>query len=621
MLKKIGYKLILAVGLATIVTVGIYSYINLKSQSNVLLSEVERHANQLSETVKKSLHYDMLSNNRESIHNIINTIGDDDCIGGVRILNKEGEIIYSSNSTEIGEMLDKKAESCYACHAADQPLQRLSIPERTRIFRLDENSGRIMGIINPIYNQRTCYEADCHAHSSAQTVLGVLDVTICLKEVDAQINASEVKVVLFAIVSILTLSFIIGFFVKRWVDKPVQELVKATNQIGVGNLNYSIKNAGSDELGLLARSFNTMTKRLSEMRMQLFQSDKMASLGQLAAGVAHEINNPLTGVLTYSSFLAKRNKDNPEMLEDLNVIVRETKRSREIVKGLLDFARQSTPKMGSFDISEIMERALAVVSNQLKINHIELKEDIEHNLPKISADANQIQQVFINLLVNAIDAIGEKGGKISIKTSLIKLPPKGIVSIKYATCPNGHNLKDDGHKIEGVSTIRVKAKANGNDGFIYLDPFYGKQRNLYNISLGKNQSVELFCPECNIALVDIEQKCPECESPIYSIPIPDQGKLEGCTRYSCGWQRWNYIDNAGDQQFIEIKFSDTGCGISKEHLTKIFDPFFSTKGQKGTGLGLSVIWGIVDNHGGKISVDSEIGKGTSFTINLPVRNI
>ncbi|MFC2139948.1 ATP-binding protein [Bacteroidota bacterium] len=621
MLKKIGFKLILVVGITTIIIIGVYSYYNIKSQSEVLLNEVERHANQLSETVKKSLHYDMLANNRESIHNIINTIGVDECIGGVRILNKEGEIIYASDNQDIGMMVDKKAESCYACHAADQPLQRLSIPERTRIFRFDPDSDRLLGIINPIYNEESCWEADCHAHSPEQTVLGVLDVTMCLREVDEQIQSSEIKVFLFAVVSIFSLSLIIGLFVKKWVDHPVKEFVKATNQVGVGNLNYVIKNTSQDELGLLARSFNAMTKRLSDMRMQIFQSDKMASLGQLAAGVAHEINNPLTGVLTYSSFLAKRNKDNPEMLEDLNVIVRETKRSREIVKGLLDFARQSTPKMGLVDISEIVERALAVVANQLKINHIELVEDFGHDLPKIDADANQIQQVFVNLLVNAIDAIGDGGGTISINTSLIKLPPQGIVHIKYATCQNGHSLKDFEHRIEGLSSIRVRARVNGNEGFIYIDPIYGKHRNLYNISLGKNQNVQLFCPDCNVSLVDINGTCPKCGAPKYNITIHDQGNLEGCTRYDCDWQKWDYIDSGGDQKFIEIKFSDTGKGIPKENLTKIFDPFFSTKGQKGTGLGLSVTWGIIDNHGGKISVDSEVGKGTSFTINLPVNKI
>ena len=190
-------------------------------------------------------------------------------------------------------------------------------------------------------------------------------------------------------------------------DSPVKELVKATDQIAAGNLSYSIKNLSNDELGALGKSFNNMTRKLDETNQQLYQSTKMASLGQLAAGVAHEINNPLTGVLTYSSFLLKRTKDNPQMQEDLNVIVRETMRSRDIVKGLLDFARQSTPKKSMIDVNEIINRADAVIKNQMRLSHITLIKIFDNRLPKITADANQIQQVFINLFVNATDAIGK----------------------------------------------------------------------------------------------------------------------------------------------------------------------------------------------------------------------
>ena len=107
---------------------------------------------------------------------------------------------------------------------------------------------------------------------------------------------------------------------------------------------------------------------------------------------------------------------------------------------------------------------------------------------------------------------------------------------------------------------------------------------------------------------------------IAKIYIPDQGELRGCTKFGCNWQKWEYVDVSGDQSFVQIKISDNGCGIKKEDIDRIFDPFFSTKGQKGTGLGLSVIWGIIDNHEGKISIDSTLGKGTTFTIHLPEEN-
>lgn len=199
-----------------------------------------------------------------------------------------------------------------------------------------------------------------------------------------------------------------------------------------------------------------MTKKLSEARLQLFQSDKMASLGRLAAGVAHEINNPLTGVLTYSSFLLKREK-NPELQEDLKVIVRETKRSREIVKSLLDFARQSVPKKNEANLNEIIEHAISVVENQLSIDHIKLIRHLDPNLPAITVDSNQMQQVIINLLVNAHDAI-EKNGSITITSSKLSLSPLGITHIKKAICPKRHDLIDNEVKIDGMSSIKIKAR-------------------------------------------------------------------------------------------------------------------------------------------------------------------
>ena len=162
--NKIGMKLIMAVSLTVVIIIGIFAYFSIESQSENLISEVERHANQLSETIKNSTRFDMLANRREHIYNIINTIGEEESIQSVRVLNKEGEIIYSSLKSDIGQMLDKDGESCYVCHAVDKPLERLSIKERTRIYRINPDSARTLGIINPIYNEQSCWEADCHAH-------------------------------------------------------------------------------------------------------------------------------------------------------------------------------------------------------------------------------------------------------------------------------------------------------------------------------------------------------------------------------------------------------------------------------------------------------------------------
>ncbi len=618
LLRRIGVRLILFTSATSLLIIGLFAVMNIDNQERVLISEVERHVEQLSETVKKSTYYDMLANRRDDLHAMINSIGEEPCIKKVRVFNKDGEITYSADTTEIGSVIDKKEESCYVCHVADEPIKRLSRKDKTRIYQLYPDSARVMGIINPIYNEESCWNSDCHVHEKEQSVLGVLDITVCLKTIDKQLSQSKLEIIGLFFVSVLVLGGIIWFFVRRWVTVPVKSLVEATNKIATGNLNHRIENNSEDELGKLADSFNNMTKKLAEMRTQLVQSDKMASLGQLAAGVAHEINNPLTGVLSYSSFLLKRMDDNPEAQNDLKVIVRETKRCREIVKSLLDFSRQTVPKKMSHDINEIIERAEHVVANQLKLRNISLYKNLEEELPPITLDANQIQQVFINLIINGIDAIESEAGEIRIESRRVSLSPYGYKQIRNAVCPNGHNLIDRHHRIDGLPSLKVIATYGGNEGYVHLDPIYGRFKNHYGIPLAENEWFAMKCPECGISLISEGTKCPDGKAPIYTIEIPEKGILEGCPMVGANWQKWEYIDRKGLAEYIEVNVRDNGSGISKENIEKIYDPFYSTKGQKGTGLGLSVVWGIIENHNGRIRVESEINKGTSFTIRLPI---
>jgi two-component system NtrC family sensor kinase len=618
MFKKIGYRLIFAVAFTSLVIIGVFAFFNIKSQSDSLISEVERQANQLAETVIASTRFDMMLNQRDRLQQTINSIGTQPQIRDVRIINKIGEIIYSSDSTNINKMVDKRAESCYACHSEDKPLEQISITERTRIFRVKPDSNRIIGIITPVYNGKSCWQAECHAHPADQKVLGVLDVSISLAEVDKVIAKREWEIVVFALIAIIVLGSLIAFFVRRWISNPVNELLDATMQVSQGNLSYTIKDLSNDEIGKLGQSFNNMTKKLSEARMQLFQSDKMASLGRLAAGVAHEINNPLTGVLTYSSFLLKRTKDNPEFQEDLKVIVRETLRSREIVKSLLDFSRQSVPKKISADINDIIDKAIGVIDNQLSLNKVKIMKQTEPDLPNLTVDANQMQQVFINLFVNSSDAMGKDGGTITVKSQRISLSPYGSTQIKKATCSKRHSLMDNEFKIDGLPSIKVKVISDIKEGIIHLDPVYGKHRNSFNIDFKLNKDTKFVCPDCNNSVVKLDKVCPICGAPVLAFEVEGQGIYEVCSSENSNWEKWDFVDSSGIREYVEINVSDTGCGINREDLTKIFEPFYSTKGQKGTGLGLAVIWGIIDNHNGTINVESEVGKGTTFIIKLPI---
>ena len=617
--RKIGLKLTLAASLTVLLTISIFAYFNIRSHDRSLLEEVERHASEITQTVTSSTEYDMLMNEPKRIHGTIRRLGTQRSIERIRILNKMGEVIYSSDAKEIGKMIDMTAESCVRCHFIDPPLKSLGMKERTRVFRRPDAHSRTLGIITPIYNQATCRTAACHEHPQSQTVLGVLDVVMPLVAVDGELRRSRIEIVIFASSAVLLLCTIIGLLVHRWVDVPVMQLLTATRHVAGGDLNYTIDEERKDELGMLARSFNHMTRKLSEARMQLFQSDKMASLGRLAAGVAHEINNPLTGVLTYSSLLLKQTEDRPEIHEDLKIIVRETIRCRGIVTSLLDFARHSVLKKSEADVNEIIHRSISVVDRQLALNHVVLETHLGPDLPRIMIDANQIQQVFVNLLVNASDAIGQKGGTITVTSAALSLSPVGVTQIKEARCPRRHNLIDNEVRIDGKPSVRLKGRCSGDEGFVYLNPIYGQDTRRFGVSFDDGKPIQFVCPECAVSLMVEGGACPLCQAGIYAFGVPSAGFVEGCTRQSCGWQRWDHVDAAGNKEFVEVRVQDTGCGIPKEELSKIYEPFYSTKGARGTGLGLAVISGIIENHNGTINVESDVGVGTTFIVRLPVQ--
>jgi signal transduction histidine kinase len=361
-----------------------------------------------------------------------------------------------------------------------------------------------------------------------------------------------------------------------------------------------------------------MTDNLAQARLQLFQSDKLASLGRLAAGVAHEINNPLTAVLTYSSYLLKRTHGQPETRDDLQVIVSETIRCREIVKSLLDFARQTVPKKRKADINEIIGRAATVIENQLSLGRVKLVMDLDATLPNVMVDANQIQQVFINLMVNASDAIGENSGSIKITSRAISLRSTEVLQIKRALCPKRHDLVDRKIQIDAKPAISMRFRKKKRTGLIHLNPMYGSNEHRLNDMPTFAEGVELLCPDCSTSLIAEGELCPKCGAPVYAFEVPLKGLVQGCLREGCGWHRWEQVDSAWNDEFVEVRVEDDGCGIPRAQLPKLFEPFATTKGQQGTGLGLAVTWGIVDNHNGTISVESEVGAGTTFIIRIPV---
>jgi HAMP domain-containing protein len=265
--ESLEAKLLAAVCGVALVSIAVFAWVNIRYERADRVDLMIREASQFSDTVTRSTHYAMLQNRWEDAFHIMNTIGKQEGVAKVRVFSKEGLILFSTDRSEVRRVVDKQAEACYACHAAQQPLERLDLPERARIF--PGPGGRVLGMITAIYNERGCAGSGCHPSPEAKRVLGVLDITMSLAKVDEEIAAITQRTLAFAGISILLLAMILAGIVRRGVARPVRELVEGTRRVAHGELTHRIPVRTVDEIGLLAASFNRMTEALGKAQGEL----------------------------------------------------------------------------------------------------------------------------------------------------------------------------------------------------------------------------------------------------------------------------------------------------------------------------------------------------------------
>lgn len=475
--QSLKFKVTLFVTLGLSAAMVAFTLAVVQYQRRALLDEAAAHVARLSEVVKQSTRFAMLHNQPDYVDQIIQDVANLESIARVRILNKEGRIIHSTSAIERGLTVDRKAEGCFLCHQGEKPLGQVPKSDRWRIYEAPDGGGRrLLASMEVVRNEPSCYTAACHAHKKDQSVLGVLDIAYSLDEIDRTTRRNTLDVAGFGVGFILLAGLALGLLVHRLVFVPLRDLEAGARRLATGDLEQSIPVRSADEFGQLAAAFNAMTIALRDSRRELtdwahtleekvaertrklraaeagaVEREKLASVGLLAAGIAHELNNPLTGILTFSHLIRKKLPDGSQDAEDLDLVISETKRCATIIRRLLDFARQRPPEKKYADLNHVVADTVRLVERPANLHDIEITLDLDPALPQVWIDEDLVKQVVMNVLVNAQHAIADKGS-ITVRSRRVPeprsaepgSPPVPMVEVSIADTGSGitpENLK------------------------------------------------------------------------------------------------------------------------------------------------------------------------------------
>ena len=494
---------------------------------------IRQNGNNIGSIVEGSLYHSMRENDKSSLQSTLDIINTMSGIDDVNMYDARDSLVYTSFTSET---TTHSNPDCLSCHNNIQSM----FSKREKSYRIidvksecsmdkNDNSHRHLLIRSPILNEKSCYTSSCHAHKETDEVLGSLIIKMPLYDLDHAVAKSSARFYLLATFTTLLLVAVLIFFTRKKIKNPLNDIIKASVAVANGNKStrLEIKHNQLDDMRMVSQAFNNMldnlqtateelqnwsqqleykvqkkSEELGAAQNELIHIERIASLGKLSASVAHEINNPLSGILVYTKLIHKQLSD-PEsypskrdsVLKHLKLIENETKRCGEIVKGLLDFSRKGQENFESRHLHKVLQDTYELMTHPISIANISFLTDFAAKSDLIFCSPNQIKQACVAVIVNASEA------------------------------------------------------------------------------------------------------------------VLDNGEIIISTRNP-------------DDETIRIEISDNGIGIPEDDIPHIFEPFFSTKHDtSGIGLGLAIVHGIVKSHNGKIEVKSDLGKGTTISITLPlIRN-
>jgi two-component system NtrC family sensor kinase len=436
--SSLAARLLVPLFLTVGVVLLVHALVSFGSIKDHFLALVGSEAQRSSSLIRRATHDGMLLNRLDEVQTTIERLAEGPEVAAIRVYDKKGEVVLSSDTSEIGVHIPVNSEPCTRCHQEGTPSDSVGT-EAAEVIQAA--GGEVLRRLTVIENEPACSAGGCHTEAAGHPVLGVLDVEMSTLPVQGAVRSARLHIVWTTLVLILVIGIVAAVMFRRLILQPVGRLQEGTRRIAGGDLETRIDVRGGHELARLAGDFNRMAEDLSRAQSELTQwsqnledkvakkteelrnaqrqvlhMEKMASLGKLSATVAHELNNPISGMLTYARLVERELAEQPldpavrgELERYLRLVQQECTRCGAIVKNLLVFARRTGAAMASVDLNEIVDRSLMLVQHRLDMSGTELRTTFLQGDANVVADPGQVQQALVALLVNAVEAMGDGG--------------------------------------------------------------------------------------------------------------------------------------------------------------------------------------------------------------------
>jgi len=411
---KLGTKLTLYLSLIIILVLSGYGYLDILSRRDILIRKMKAEVRSTGRTLKVSLEKISPPEEREYVHGLVNAVSEYERTLGVIVYYPGEKLIFRSHSLEEGiePYLDLIKRSIQEDRPQEEFRTYKKVPIFSYAFPLQDRKGKNIGGVSILQNTS-------------------------LMEKEIEKAKWSIFVTIFLIIGGTVALILLG--TRKWVIQPIAKLMDGIKNLAQGNLDQQIDLKNGDELSELAQAFNQMAVDLRkaqeriiregetrlELEMDLRQSEKLATIGQLASGLAHEIGTPLNIISGRAELIKKRSEDKEAMQNNLDIIVSQTERITKIIQQLLGFARKKRPERTALNIDALLETALDLLDHQIQNHRVKVMKDWRDDLPSVIGDPDQLQQVFLNLILNAIQSMPE-GGTLRLSASSKIISKEGL---------------------------------------------------------------------------------------------------------------------------------------------------------------------------------------------------